>query len=46
MATMKRLWEVDIGLSESIKNLTPDDLAASFQGHTSENRAWRLNGCS
>ncbi len=44
----KHLWEVDIGLSESLKNLTPDDLdgVISIQGHESENRAWRLNGCS
>ncbi len=26
MVTMKHYWEVDIGLSESAKNLTLDDL--------------------
>ncbi len=28
VVTMKQLREVDIGLSESTKNLTPDDLDA------------------
>ncbi len=26
VVTMKHIWEVDIGLSEPVKNLTPDDL--------------------
>ncbi len=44
--TMKHYWEVDVGLSESAKNLTLGDLAGLSQGHESENRAWRRYDCS
>ena len=37
VANMKRLWKVDIELSESAKNLTLGDLERSYQGHESEN---------
>jgi len=46
VVTIKHLREVDVGLSDSVKNLTRVTLTASFQGHVSENRAWRLNRCS
>ncbi len=46
MITMKQYWEVDVGLSESAKNLMLDDLEEVFQGHDSKSDPYRLNGSS
>ncbi len=46
MVTMKHYWEVDIGLSESAKKLTSDDLDEVISSRESQSGPYRLNGCS
>ncbi len=46
VVTMKHYREAVIGLSESAKKLTLDDLEEVTYAHEREHGPYRLNGCS